>query len=109
MNALEIKDVTLSFSGVRALRNVSFGVEKGSITAIIGPNGAGKTSIFNCICGVYKPDSGSIKLNCCSGLSFDSGERGGVGIEIVEINFWGSSSYLSEKSGFEEEIEHEMA
>lgn len=62
MSALEVRDLTLSFAGVRALDGVSLDVEAGSITAVIGPNGAGKTSLFNCICGVYLPDSGSIQF-----------------------------------------------
>lgn len=57
---LSIDEITLSFAGLKALDAVSLDVERGSITAVIGPNGAGKTSLFNCICGVYQPDSGSI-------------------------------------------------
>ena len=55
---LEVQEVTLSFGGLIALNNVSFGVEKGKIFAIIGPNGAGKTSMLNCICRFYKPERG---------------------------------------------------
>jgi len=57
---LEITDLHLSFAGVKAIDGVSFSVDSGELFAIIGPNGAGKTSIFNCISGVYHPDSGSI-------------------------------------------------
>ena len=57
---LDISDVTLRFVGVTALEEVSFSVKSKELFAIIGPNGAGKTSIFNCINGVYKPQSGSI-------------------------------------------------
>ncbi|MBM4324888.1 MAG: ATP-binding cassette domain-containing protein, partial [Deltaproteobacteria bacterium] len=57
---LKIENLTISFGGIKALNNVSFGVEKGAIYSIIGPNGAGKTTIFNCISGVYEPDSGKI-------------------------------------------------
>jgi branched-chain amino acid transport system ATP-binding protein len=57
---LEVKDVSLSFGGVRALRDVSFSVQPGTITAMIGPNGAGKTSMFNCISGFYHPDAGQL-------------------------------------------------
>ena len=59
---LKFEDVTLSFGGITALKNVSFDVKENSITSIIGPNGAGKTSVFNCISGIYTPDSGSIFL-----------------------------------------------
>ena len=59
---LDVRDVTLSFGGVTALRSVSFTVEAGELFAVIGPNGAGKTSIFNCLNGVYRPGEGSIKF-----------------------------------------------
>ncbi len=57
---LEVKDVSLRFGGIIAVKNVSFEVEKGSIHAIIGPNGAGKTSMLNAISGVYRPQHGEI-------------------------------------------------
>jgi|TARA_B100002052_G_scaffold210770_1_gene192789 branched-chain amino acid transport system ATP-binding protein len=57
---LKFEDVSLSFGGITALKNVSFDVKEKSITSIIGPNGAGKTSVFNCISGIYSPDSGNI-------------------------------------------------
>ena len=56
---LEVKDVTLSFGGVHALRGVDFTVDEGELFAVIGPNGAGKTSIFNCLNGVYRPQQGA--------------------------------------------------
>jgi branched-chain amino acid transport system ATP-binding protein len=57
---LEIKDIELSFAGVRAVDGVSLSVPKGHLQAVIGPNGAGKTSVFNCISAVYRPQKGSI-------------------------------------------------
>lgn len=60
---LEIKDLCLSFGGLKATNNVSIYVEEGKITGLIGPNGAGKTTFFNLISGVYKPDSGTITFN----------------------------------------------
>lgn len=62
MSYLEAENLTLSFGGVRALDRVTFSVEEGSIYSIIGPNGAGKTTIFNCVSGLYRPDSGKIAL-----------------------------------------------
>lgn len=55
-----LENVSLSFGGVKALRNVSFDILKGEIRAIIGPNGAGKTSMLNVINGFYHPQKGSI-------------------------------------------------
>ena len=57
---LKFDNISLSFGGITALKNVSFDVKENSITSIIGPNGAGKTSVFNCISGIYTPDSGNI-------------------------------------------------
>jgi len=59
---LEIADLSMSFGGIKAIRNVSFGVQSGEIYSIIGPNGAGKTTIFNCISGIYKAQQGSIRF-----------------------------------------------
>ena len=55
-----IDRLSISFGGLVAVDRVSLNVKKGSIFSIIGPNGAGKTTIFNCISGLYKPNSGSI-------------------------------------------------
>ncbi len=55
-----VDHLSISFGGLMAVDNVNFYVEPGSIFSIIGPNGAGKTTIFNCISGLYKPDSGAI-------------------------------------------------
>ncbi len=57
---LEVKDISLSFKGVKAISNVSFQVQEGELFSIIGPNGAGKTSIFNSISQVYRPQEGDI-------------------------------------------------
>ena len=57
---LSLQGISLSFSGVKALSDVSFAVERGEICAIIGPNGAGKSSLLNVVSGVYTPDQGRI-------------------------------------------------
>lgn len=57
-----INNLSISFGGLMAVDNVSFDVSPGSIFSIIGPNGAGKTTIFNCISGLYSPDSGKINF-----------------------------------------------
>jgi branched-chain amino acid transport system ATP-binding protein len=63
MSLLELKGVSLSFSGANVLDAVDFNVPAGSIVSLIGPNGAGKTSLFNSITGFYKPQQGSIRLD----------------------------------------------
>jgi len=57
---LGITSVSKSFRGLRAISNVSLGLEPGEILGLIGPNGAGKTTLFNLITGFFKPDSGRI-------------------------------------------------
>ena len=59
---LRTSDVSLSFGGVHAVREVSFDVEEGEVYSIIGPNGAGKTSIFNLISRLYDADAGDIEF-----------------------------------------------
>lgn len=61
-NILELDGISLSFGGHKAINDVSFSVAKGELFSVIGPNGAGKTSIFNSISGVYRPQSGDIRL-----------------------------------------------
>jgi len=63
MNILEIKDITKSFGGVKALDDVSVTVKKNSLLGIIGPNGSGKTTLVNIITGFVKPDKGSVMLH----------------------------------------------
>lgn len=57
---MDVKNVSLSFGGVKAITDISFNVRKGEIRAIIGPNGAGKTSMLNVINGFYTPQKGTI-------------------------------------------------
>ena len=59
-NIIELKNISLSFGGVKALTEVSFEVKRGEVFAIIGPNGAGKSSMLNVINGFYKPTEGTI-------------------------------------------------
>jgi branched-chain amino acid transport system ATP-binding protein len=60
MTSLQVRQISKSFRGLRAVREASFEVPQGSINALIGPNGAGKTTIFNMVAGVYAPDAGEI-------------------------------------------------
>jgi branched-chain amino acid transport system ATP-binding protein/branched-chain amino acid transport system permease protein len=62
-NALDVVGVSRSFGAVQALDDCNVSVAPGSITALIGPNGCGKTTLFNCITGLLRPDSGEILFN----------------------------------------------
>ena len=63
MALLEVKNLGISFGGLRAVNAFNIEIEKGQLYGLIGPNGAGKTTIFNLLTGVYKPDEGIIKLD----------------------------------------------
>lgn len=63
MSLLSIKNVTMKFGGLTAVRNVSFEVGPTDLIAVIGPNGAGKTTLFNTITGIYTPTEGSVVLD----------------------------------------------
>ena len=60
---LEVRGVSKTFGGIRAVTDASLQVGAGEIHALIGPNGAGKTTLFNLVSGLYPTDSGTIKLN----------------------------------------------
>jgi branched-chain amino acid transport system permease protein len=59
---IEVDSLGVSFSGIRALRDVQLTVRKGSVHAVIGPNGAGKTTLLNCITGIQPYQSGHLKV-----------------------------------------------
>jgi branched-chain amino acid transport system ATP-binding protein len=61
--SLSVRGISKSFSGLRAVDDVSFDVKAGAIQALIGPNGAGKTTVFNMIAGVFRPDTGDVLLD----------------------------------------------
>lgn len=57
---LSVKNISLSFGGVKALTDISFDIRRGEVRAIIGPNGAGKSSMLNVINGFYHPQVGEV-------------------------------------------------
>ncbi len=59
---LKVEQITISFGGVKAVNNVDFIAQSGTITSIIGPNGAGKTTLLNLLAGFYTAESGSVYL-----------------------------------------------
>ena len=60
---ISVKGISKNFDGVMAVKNVSFGIDRGNIVGLVGPNGAGKTTLLNIISGIYRPNSGSIYFN----------------------------------------------
>ena len=63
MNLFEAHDLSVSFGGIKAVRDVSFAIRSGEVFSIIGPNGAGKTTIFNLVSRFYATDSGSMAFD----------------------------------------------
>ncbi|NLP35840.1 MAG: ABC transporter ATP-binding protein [Clostridiales bacterium] len=63
MAMLSVKNLGISFGGLRAVDSFSITIEKGELYGLIGPNGAGKTTTFNLLTGVYKPDTGKMFLD----------------------------------------------
>ena len=73
---LEVKNLGISFGGLRAVDDFEISIKKGQLYGLIGPNGAGKTTVFKLLTGVYKPDEGIITLD---------GENI-TGLKTIEIN-----------------------
>jgi len=63
MNMLVADNIAVSFGGIKAVKDVSFNVERGEVFSIVGPNGAGKTTIFNLISRIYDVDHGSVTFD----------------------------------------------
>ena len=63
MNALlEIRDLSIAFGGLKAVQDFNLSLQDGDLQGLIGPNGAGKTTVFNLLTGVYRPQTGSVRL-----------------------------------------------
>ncbi len=60
---LEVRDLSVSFGAVQALRSVSFDAEPGAVTAVLGANGAGKTTLLRTISGLVRPQDGSVRFD----------------------------------------------
>lgn len=63
MALLEVRNLSISFGGLRAVDDFNIEIKKGCLYGLIGPNGAGKTTVFNLLTGVYKPSEGIITLD----------------------------------------------
>jgi len=93
---LSVRDLSLSFGGVRALTDISLDIHKNEILAIIGPNGAGKTCLLNCINGFYKPQKGEIRYNGrkINGIKSDRIAKMGVARTFQNIELYSGLSTL---------------
>ncbi len=60
---LSVNDLSVNFGGLKALNGVNLELKKGEVLGLIGPNGAGKTTVFNALCGIVTPASGTLALN----------------------------------------------
>ena len=91
---LDAVGITKSFSGIRALDDVTLRVVDGERVGLIGPNGAGKTTLFNCILGTLRPDSGSVILNGVDlgSLSVHRRARMGMGRTFQRIELFSDTS-----------------
>ncbi|TCH96327.1 ABC transporter ATP-binding protein [Roseococcus sp. SYP-B2431] len=78
---LQVTGLTKKFGGFTAVDDVSFNVAQGEILGLLGPNGSGKSTTFNCIAGMLRPTSGSVKLDGeeIAGLVADHACRKGIG------------------------------
>jgi branched-chain amino acid transport system ATP-binding protein len=94
--ALELRQVGLSFGGLRAVHDVSLALPAGALHGLIGPNGAGKTTIFNLLTGVYQPDAGEIRLGGerISGRRPAQIARAGMARTFQNIRLFGELSVL---------------
>lgn len=72
---VHLDGITLRFGGLLAANKISLSVERGTIAAVIGPNGAGKTTLFNCVSGIYTPNSGTM---CLAGVELRTPLTAGV-------------------------------
>lgn len=95
-HVLNIKNLNLSFGGIKAVDQVDFHILKNELLGLIGPNGAGKTTVFNMISGFYQADSGSIQFNEkeISALSPDQINKAGIARTFQNIRLFGQLTVL---------------
>lgn len=82
-NILEVKNLNVSYGGIKAVKDLSFAVESGEIVTLIGANGAGKSSTLRSIVGLVKPESGEITFDGKAIASLPTDRIVGEGITLV--------------------------
>ena len=83
MVALELEDVSKSFAGIHALKDITFSVESGQICSIVGENGAGKSTLMRVIAGAHAPDTGTVKIGGKQMTEFTPSHAQAFGVGIV--------------------------
>lgn len=78
--SIEVNDLVKRFGGLTALNGVSLSARQGEVLGVIGVNGAGKTTLMNCICGIYRPDKGQIKIGGQPGTGLTPHEVARLGV-----------------------------
>ena len=80
---LQVKNVSKSFGITKALKDVSFNINKGEVHALIGENGSGKSTLTNSLCGIYQKDSGTFILDGQEVHAHNQVEANNMGISII--------------------------
>lgn len=96
MALLEVKNLGISFGGLKAVNAFEVTIEKGQLYGLIGPNGAGKTTVFNLLTGVYKPDEGTVILDGVNitGKKAIEISKGGIARTFQNIRLFKNMSVL---------------
>ncbi len=96
MALLDVKNLSISFGGLRAVDGFNMSIERGELYGLIGPNGAGKTTVFNLLTGVYKPNEGIIRLdgNDITGKSTIEINKAGIARTFQNIRLFKQMSVL---------------
>jgi len=93
---LQATNISKRFGGLEALANVSFSIQGGEIYGLIGPNGAGKTTLFNCLTGLYVPESGEFRFadRALDGLNPSQVAERGIARTFQNIRLFANLSAL---------------
>ena len=96
MKILTVENLSKSFGGIHANKDISFDVEEGSILGVIGPNGAGKSTLFDLITGFTKPDAGKVKFfeKNIFGISPDKISNLGIGRTFQKLKPFADQTLL---------------
>jgi len=90
MTVLEVSGLTKSYGSVIALAGIDLTVQRGQIVALLGPNGAGKTTLVSIICGLRRPDAGSVTLNGIDAVAHPQAARAHIGFAPQDMGIYPS-------------------